>query len=684
MRGFRISSSFAIVSLIAANLFPAIWAIAGTARVENLLFLYWLETWIIGFYTILKIHKASAAITEEERNLMKKQLFGRIFFQNPQSILTLFVVQYSILVLFYGAVLFGFLIPLFLAKGTSYTDRVFAALPTVQASASFIILLFSFFVSHGISHVFNYLGKREFEISSPARQMFQPYDRIIAMHSFVVLGAVVFTTIRNLGIVPETARFTSIATLFIKLLADLAGHIKEHMILKVEEPVKNGKPEIVKALEKTAPFWMKRLFLFIVIIIGIIGIAGFIRTVKQNSRYAVSIQPPRTGTNSQAEKVDLKPPEDEVVPASIIQTKASSQLDVVFVSAGYKDMALFKRDAEHLEQYILSRKPYSDFASLFHFHLLETSIDFGCRDDEEHDAAYVGNKLTLLLCDGQKIHQSVRDEHLPYNRIVVLINDPTLHGVDSINGPMTVEWGGIPSDENIVLLDMARYPETNRNGADRAFLHEFSHSFGLIDEYVLFQTPTTEKDFCPDNCCHSSACSAWKNIPGAQCIRGCLYPNWFRSSEDSIMRSGLSEEFSPVALDIIRKRLRRHMEPELVAGSNGISWNKPYPGPNPQAHEGDMLSFLGETWNRGAKTAGQSFMSGRIDINSDGTWDIQLPPISVVALASDIVQRRHWNNAWVATAGNHIFEVCVDVTNTVKEADDDNNCKPIDFTVEKN
>lgn len=674
MRQFQTSSPLAIASLIAANILSIFWALSVNVPVEKLLFLYWLETWIIGFYNFFKIRKASALISEKEERLMERQLFKGFFsIESPASVLTLFVVQYAFVVLLYGAVLFGFFVPFYLVKEGSYLERVVTVLPNTQEVAGLIALLFTFIISRGMSYALNFIGRQEFEKTSPVRQMLMPYDRIIAMHLFVVLGAMVFGTLQNMGIGPVDIRFSKIAVLLIKLLADLSGHLKEHLVEVSVGVQKQRKPEVVTMLEIKVPIWMKRFFLFLVMAISIAATVAVFETAKQNTPNNLSV--PLLTTSQSGPSVSSAEEEDEIVPASITQTRASNELHVVFVSFGYEDFAVFQQDADRLWLYLLLREPFSEFASLFRFHFLATSVDFECQDFTEEDEAYLRGKLIRLRCNGEKIRQSIKDAKLPYNRTVVLINDPKLHGMDTVNGFMTVEWGGIPSDENIVLVNTAR------SGAERVFVHEFAHSFGLADEYLLYQTPGPQKDFCPDNCCHSSACSDWKDIPGASCIAGCSYPNWYRSSQDSTMRYAANEKFSPASLDILRRRLLRHVKSDLVVGSIGISWNKPHTGLNPQAHEGDVIAFYGETWNRGAQTADPSFMSGRIDIGSDGTWDKKLPHVPIASLAPDMTQRHRWDNMWLATAGKHIFEVCVDVTNVVEEADDKNNCKPQDFTV---
>src|SRR3990170_226245 len=127
MRLFRSSSLFSIALLITANILPAFWTFSGNARPENLLFLYWLETWIIGFYSILKIRKASKIISENEKSLMEKQLFKKFFKEeSPSSVTALFAVQYAFITVLYGVFLLCILIPFFLVKGGSYFDRLTA------------------------------------------------------------------------------------------------------------------------------------------------------------------------------------------------------------------------------------------------------------------------------------------------------------------------------------------------------------------------------------------------------------------------------------------------------------------------------------------------------------------------------------------------------------------------------
>jgi hypothetical protein len=54
----------------------------------------------------------------------------------------------------------------------------------------------SFFVSHGVSYLVNFLGKREYEGKSVARQMQEPYARVVVMHVTIVLGGFAIVALR--------------------------------------------------------------------------------------------------------------------------------------------------------------------------------------------------------------------------------------------------------------------------------------------------------------------------------------------------------------------------------------------------------------------------------------------------------------------------------------------------------
>ena len=133
--------------------------------------------------------------------------------------------QAVLIIIVYGAILFGFVVPEALEQGGSYWSRVWTTVP--QSGATLLWLLTSasgLAISHGISYYSNFLAKGEYLSTSPARQSLMLGDRLIAMHVFLVLGSVILG-LGNLGVYGAV-----IGISLVKLIGDLAGHSQEHII----------------------------------------------------------------------------------------------------------------------------------------------------------------------------------------------------------------------------------------------------------------------------------------------------------------------------------------------------------------------------------------------------------------------------------------------------------------------
>lgn len=231
MRWFKSSNPLAILSLIAANVLPIWLAATSGIKPAELLFLYWVETWVIAGYTVLKIKKAAAPMTDREKQLMRIQLFApRGVEVTRESILTTFVLQCIIVFSVYGAALFGFLVPQILVQGGGYTMRVLTAFPSFETWPWFLASCLGFIISHGVSYATNFLGKNEFLNTSPTRQMMQLGDRLIAMHLFVMFGSMIGGTFWDFGTPSSNLYSALIGIALIKLIVDLATHSREHMI----------------------------------------------------------------------------------------------------------------------------------------------------------------------------------------------------------------------------------------------------------------------------------------------------------------------------------------------------------------------------------------------------------------------------------------------------------------------
>lgn len=226
-----------LISLVAANAVVVGWAFYSDVKVENILFLYWVETWILGFFNFFKVLKASAPNSSREEKLMRRQFLGGLAKNySGKSLSVVFVVQFIFIFSIYGAGLFGFLIPHVIIKQGVYWERVFSVVPTPEQLSGFFISVAALFVSHGISYLINFIGKQEYLIISPARQMGKLGGRVLAMHFFIILGAMFWEPVNGIGLFFGSTTAGIFSIIFIKILADAGSHMAEHFEYKFIGP----------------------------------------------------------------------------------------------------------------------------------------------------------------------------------------------------------------------------------------------------------------------------------------------------------------------------------------------------------------------------------------------------------------------------------------------------------------
>lgn len=211
------SFSVSAIALIAANLVP-LWGVVFSGwNVFTIMVLYWLESAVIGFFTVQKMRKAEGE-TLGALSTVHIELNGQRIqhlHQQPKSgkffLLPFFMMHY-------GGFMFVHLI---------FVIVMFGVLPAVQSQEK-VFDLFGIFlgtasliVSHWISYQSNYIGKGEYKVTSAGQLFLSPYARIIVMHLTIILG----------GLFAQSTG-QSVAALalmiFLKTLVDLGSHLFEH------------------------------------------------------------------------------------------------------------------------------------------------------------------------------------------------------------------------------------------------------------------------------------------------------------------------------------------------------------------------------------------------------------------------------------------------------------------------
>ncbi len=185
------------IALIVANLVPLVGVLFFDWSLFTIMFFFWLESAVIGFFNILKLVIVA-------------------------NILSIIMVPFF--VVHYGAFMSGhlvFIFALFSPEEMSFSG--FFPPPDLLISHIMNVwpALLGACLSHGISFFYNFIGKKEFRRSTPEKQMMAPYGRIILMHLTIIFGG---WLILALG-APLLALVLLIG---LKIVSDARAHHKEH------------------------------------------------------------------------------------------------------------------------------------------------------------------------------------------------------------------------------------------------------------------------------------------------------------------------------------------------------------------------------------------------------------------------------------------------------------------------
>ncbi|MBI4361249.1 hypothetical protein HY572_05760 [Candidatus Micrarchaeota archaeon] len=194
--------------LLAANVVPLFGVLFLGWSQASVLLLFWAESAVIGFYTVLKMLLAKPERFDAPDGLAGTFFAGAAFavFQASRLFsIGFFVIHFGIFMLVHLMFLLFFLV--------SDADP-FGVLASVVVGGA------AYFLSHGYSFVVNFLDRREYLEAEPKSLMAAPYPRVILMHVAVIFGAI-------LGL-------PALVLVLGKMVLDLASHAREHGWFKIE------------------------------------------------------------------------------------------------------------------------------------------------------------------------------------------------------------------------------------------------------------------------------------------------------------------------------------------------------------------------------------------------------------------------------------------------------------------
>ena len=191
---------YPVISLILTNLIPIFGVLFLQWSLFQLLFIYSLETVIIGLLFNLKM-----IFTKEITNQNKVlSLYGRI-----------------------NGIIFGdFGLLMFVSSHAAFIYILSIVAKQRLIFSDYLFFLALLFLSHSISFFFNFMRKGEYKIPiSFGFLLLQPYKRVVIMHLTIVIGGIITISLSSyLGLV--------IPLIILKTLLDLIFHLKEHNYYK--------------------------------------------------------------------------------------------------------------------------------------------------------------------------------------------------------------------------------------------------------------------------------------------------------------------------------------------------------------------------------------------------------------------------------------------------------------------
>lgn len=200
----------AVLSLVVANLVPLFGVLCLQWEIFPLLFLYWVETVIIGALNVIKMLVSRSP--EPARRLRKMVM------------IPLFILQFGSFAALYGVALLSMYTEVYATRmgreanldlyGMSLGQIMRATWGDVWKTALALL------ASHLFSFLWNYLGKGEFKRMSLRDLDRQPYSRILILHG-VILGGGIPILVMGAPIMGV------IALVVLKICFDVDGHLRE-------------------------------------------------------------------------------------------------------------------------------------------------------------------------------------------------------------------------------------------------------------------------------------------------------------------------------------------------------------------------------------------------------------------------------------------------------------------------
>ncbi len=201
--------------LVVSNIITIIFALSEGWNINNVLWIYWFQSVIIGYFNYKRILKLENFTTE---NLKMNNQPVSPTEKSKKQIASFFLVHYGFFHFGYFMFLIGDFNFLFI-QSNYFFITIF----------SFIASIITFYFNHKTSFELNYHEDLKGK-TNIGTLMFMPYIRIIPMHLIIVLAGGIVTG--NSGLVTIYSSMVMLFFLSLKTIADVFMHKVEHNYLR--------------------------------------------------------------------------------------------------------------------------------------------------------------------------------------------------------------------------------------------------------------------------------------------------------------------------------------------------------------------------------------------------------------------------------------------------------------------
>lgn len=212
------------------------------------------------------------------------------------------------------------------------------------------------------------------------------------------------------------------------------------------------------------------------------------------------------------------------------------KLNITFVSNNYSilEMDNFRFDVSRFSNHLLSIEPFSSRGSQIQFNFVETTANLGCQH-------IIDSFARLIYCDNAAVWEVINNAGAPTDVAAVIDNYPT--------------YGGSGGDPLVAY---------NGDQGPQIFTHELGHTFAYLDDeydyaHLNILSPLGVSQNCFDG---QPPNSAWSGVvEPSDYFLGCNFPNWYRSSEISIMKDITAGYFNKLS----RKWINYYLDKKVGA-----------------------------------------------------------------------------------------------------------------------